>query len=261
MRIFDTSIFNVELDLLEIRLEVLDAVVDVFVVVEASHTFTGKPKSMILKDNFERFSRWAHKLRYIPLMWSEQTFQQMKSPWEIEADQRNAIVYGLRDAAPDDLIVISDADEIVDPTALLRAARFSADDHTILFQQAFFYYWLNCRNDSVDWYLGPKATRFKNFQGGQHLRGDHYSHVEELGGWHFSYLGGVEAIQRKIEAFSHTEYNTEFFKDPNRLTAAIEQGKDLFERDYNYRFVHIDDFFPLYIRANKDRYAHLIKEL
>ncbi len=82
----------------------------------------------------------------------------------------------------------------------------------------------------------------------------------EEGGWHFSYLGGVEMIIKKIEAFSHTEYNTDNFKNAANIEAAINSGKDIFGRNFTYKFVPLDDTFPVFIRKNKEKYKHLIKE-
>ena len=82
----------------------------------------------------------------------------------------------------------------------------------------------------------------------------------ENGGWHFSYLGGTEAIVRKIEAFAHTEYNKDDYKDVAQLEERIQNGMDIFGRGFSYTFVPLDGSFPAYINQNKHRYAHLIKE-
>ena len=64
--------------------------------------------------------------------------------------------------------------------------------------------------------------------------GARYTQAETIpnGGVHLSYFGGVEAIQRKLDSTAHVEYSTDHFKDPERIRKAIEEKKDLFDRDY-----------------------------
>ena len=62
MTIFDTFTFYNELDLLELRLNILGDVVDYFVINEANITFTGKPKPLYYQENKERFKKWEDKI-------------------------------------------------------------------------------------------------------------------------------------------------------------------------------------------------------
>ena len=81
----------------------------------------------------------------------------------------------------------------------------------------------------------------------------------ENAGWHFSYLGGVERIIKKLESFAHTEYNKEEFKDPKKIEEAISSGRDILGRDFHYKFIAIDDTFPKYLLTNMDKYRHLVR--
>ena len=81
----------------------------------------------------------------------------------------------------------------------------------------------------------------------------------DRGGWHFGYLGGVNKIIEKLEAFAHAEYNKEIFKNKLTVQTAINNGMDLFGRGIVYSFIELDDSFPTYITENKDRLKHLIK--
>jgi hypothetical protein len=79
------------------------------------------------------------------------------------------------------------------------------------------------------------------------------------GGWHFSYLGGHEAIVQKIKSFSHQEYNNEKYVN-DMLTQKVSKGKDLFGRVY-YRYIVIDmdtHPYPKYILDNREKYADFI---
>ncbi|HXC56373.1 MAG TPA: hypothetical protein VNU97_13840 [Rhizomicrobium sp.] len=117
MRIFDTFLFDGELDLLEHRLRETYDLVDVFVPVEAAQTFRGTPKALTFRDNRERFAWAAAKLRPVTL---NNLGSATWTPWQRQALQRNAIVLGLRDAAPDDVVLILDVDEVVSPALLQR---------------------------------------------------------------------------------------------------------------------------------------------
>jgi hypothetical protein len=78
-------------------------------------------------------------------------------------------------------------------------------------------------------------------------------------GWHFSYLGGVESITAKLEAYSHEEYNTDRFKAPEAILAAIAEKRDLFGRPGRYEWVPVDDRLPRWLQENATRrYAHLL---
>ena len=109
MRVFDCFTFCNELDLLEIRLHELSSVVDYFVLVEASSTFTRKPKPLHFSENLERFSEFLPKMRHIEIA----DFPHDLEPgMPCERFQRNQIGLGLVDTLPDDLIMVSDVDEI-----------------------------------------------------------------------------------------------------------------------------------------------------
>jgi hypothetical protein len=79
----------------------------------------------------------------------------------------------------------------------------------------------------------------------------------EEAGWHFSFLGGVEAIIDKIEAFSHAEFNSEAFKAADRISGLMRRGEDLFGRDQQFRFVDVERL-PRWLRENLGRYRHLL---
>jgi beta-1,4-mannosyl-glycoprotein beta-1,4-N-acetylglucosaminyltransferase len=80
------------------------------------------------------------------------------------------------------------------------------------------------------------------------------------GGWHFSYLGGENAILNKIKAFADPEYGKPKYRDIGRIKAAIKNGKDLFGRDLSFVTVPIDRTFPDFIRNNQSNLKGLIDE-
>lgn len=121
VRIYDTFLFDGELDLLEHRLRQNFDLVDVFVLIEAAETYRGRPKSLVFEQHRSRFAWAAHKIRAIQL----QSLGPAEShPRQRAAVQRNALVMALYDAAGNDIILLADADEIPSPSALasLRAS-------------------------------------------------------------------------------------------------------------------------------------------
>ena len=78
------------------------------------------------------------------------------------------------------------------------------------------------------------------------------------GGWHFSFLKTPEDIKKKINSYSHQEFNTSNFTDVEKIEDKISKRKDLFERKINYKTVSIDNSFPEYIVKNKDKFKDWI---
>ena len=80
------------------------------------------------------------------------------------------------------------------------------------------------------------------------------------GGWHFSFLYDVDGIVKKISSYQHTEFDTNKIKDKTKIIEKIESGKDIFNRNYNFQRINIDDRFPEYLIKNKSKYINWIKE-
>src|SRR5579862_3591918 len=291
--VYDCFVFFNELDLLELRLNILDAVVDRFVLVEATRTFQGKEKPLVFSDNRHRFEDFLGKIIHVVV--TEYPDNPGKDPYVLENHQRSMIKEGLRNCDPSDVILISDMDEIPDPVRIIEAI---SDRGIKIFRQRMFYYFLNCVNAGVaeddmagsEW-TGTIMTRFGDI-------GDDVGKLRELsmmtpavhhrefagwfrwkywlfrnstakrqpiriidnGGWHFSFLGGAGRIIEKLEAFAHVEYNKEEFKDPRKIQEAINSGRDILGRGFRYRCIPLDATFPEYLLHNRERYKHLIRQ-
>lgn len=273
--IYDCFTFFNELDLLDMRLNILNDVVDRFVIVEATKTFSGKEKDLIYKANRERFSRFSHKIIYIV----PEHFPEFKTPWTYESYQRNCIADGLKDCKPNDTILISDCDEIPNPEVVRK---WAGTKGIKILEQYMCYYYINCLD--VNYPIWTKGTRMMPYSDFLHgldgldvvyndynpkeinqgttanaLRMWQYAKRIENGGWHFSYLGGVEAIIAKIKSFSHQEFNNETTTSAEILRQRIANGEDIFQRDdHKYRSVTLDEAYPEYIRTHQNKFAHLI---
>ena len=78
------------------------------------------------------------------------------------------------------------------------------------------------------------------------------------GGWHFSFLKKPELIQKKIKSYAHQEFNKDEFTNIDKIIERIKLNKDIFNRDYSYERIKIDNSFPEYISNNKDKFKDWI---
>lgn len=244
MKIFDCVPFYNEFDLLRLRIACLEDLVDGFVVVEAHQTHAGKPKPLYLSASGAADLRAHPKLSVnavdLPVGFSD---------WERDQFQRNAIGDALRQAGAraEDLLLISDVDEIPTPGAVRRAreALARAAGRTILiFEQRMFYFRLNYElvwSRKLPW-LGTAAVRFGDAPSingvrttgrnsrGKHARGyDREAQVFSLGdgGWHFSYLGSDDFLRQKLAA--HEEHGAKR-RHGGSVKELIDARQSLFPR-------------------------------
>jgi beta-1,4-mannosyl-glycoprotein beta-1,4-N-acetylglucosaminyltransferase len=221
-RIYDAFQFFNELDILEIRLHELQNVVHKFVLVEATRTHSNQPKPLYYELNKQRFSQFHNKILHIIV----DDLPNSTDPWVLENFQRNTILRGLREAHPNDLVVIADVDEI--PASYVLDAVRSCDGPTSPT-------WLYSRffNFKFEWeFLGqwkhPQVVRFANLLPGaagsvtpQQVRMGAMtpSHTKiESAGWHCSFFSDAEGVIQKVKAFTHQELNREVHHAVPRAT-------------------------------------------
>ena len=111
-KVYDAVIFSVELDMLEIRMRELYDVVDYFVILESSRTFTGHPKSAVFQENRERYSFAEDKIVYklVPL----RELMPGEEPWVNEGGMRDEMTKLLwsTEIKEGDYVIFGDVDEI-----------------------------------------------------------------------------------------------------------------------------------------------------
>ncbi len=228
--IYDCFIFNDELDLLELRLEFLGGRVDHFILVESARTLSGKPKPLHFKNNAQRFSKWKNQI--IHLVAPDNNMP----AWEYEYFQRNYIKEGLKIAAKEDIVFISDADEILNIPALLSLQQLQLP---AVIELPARYYFMNLQTSDRFWVNMAASADFimqhdigLRYQKYETLCPNRISSDDILTGWHFSYLYGYDttSYKEKIESFSHQEYNSPYWLAENRIKACVKYNIDLFER-------------------------------
>ncbi|RAR50982.1 glycosyltransferase family 17 protein [Flavobacterium lacus] len=271
--LYDCFIFFNELDLLEIRLNELDGVVDKFVLVEADRTFQNTKKPFIFEENKERFSKYLHKIIHIKLTKYPLFVPVINpfSPWKIEFFQRDSVVKGLVDCKPDDIIMISDVDEIPNSEVIKIQLEKGIQKIYGLKMDMFMYYLNNkltydggsniSKEESKDgiWhctallpykFLKKKPYRIRKIIMRTKRRGEVYEIIPNAG-WHFTYIGGAKKIIEKLESFSHTEYNLEEFKNFDKISHLIKKGKDLFGREMEFEVVDLSYNLPKYLKTSE----------
>lgn len=246
--IYDCFVFYNELDLLELRLNILADAVDHFVIGESDYTFSGKKKDLIFWKNRKRFKEFHHKIVHTCIP-SEGT-----NSWERERHQRNSLLNQIW-PRPDDIVLISDVDEIPRPELLANI------EQPTTFIQAFYYFCVDLAvGETWGPWRGTTGSKFKYMSTPELLRATRGAGALDIenGGWHFSCLGGPEMICQKIQAFSHTELDTPLFTDQEKILQRILNQSDPFDRGGSLTKVPIDETYPQYLRDNLDKYPHFL---
>lgn len=261
--IYDCFPFFNELELLELRLHELDSLVDKFVLVEATKTFTGHPKPLHFAENRGRFSAFADKIIHVVV----EDMPEGDGPrdhWVRDRHQRNAIGRGLLNCRPDDIIMVSDLDEIIKvPTIekFITSMVFKDDFFSNTLHKAFNsrltrfifhrktlrhilrkwnpFVWrleqyscgkfLNRANRNKWWY-GTTIMHYRDFSIAEEMRYSGHKILKD-GGWHFSWMGGASKIKVKMDSWAHQERNhPENFKKMvesltmEKIKQELEQG-------------------------------------
>jgi beta-1,4-mannosyl-glycoprotein beta-1,4-N-acetylglucosaminyltransferase len=237
-KIIDCFTFYNEMDILNYRLNILDDVVDYFILVEANQTHSGKQKQLHFNENKHKFEKFKDKIIHVvvdlPLSYQEIDTSKGQQ-WVNEKSQRSSISHGFNkiDINDKDLIIISDVDEIPDPNALLTIKKYEHDIELLNLEQDFYYYNLNCKKIEK-WYFSRILTykKFKEFNCNcDDIRFRRDCFTFSKAGWHLSYFGSPDFIINKLENFAHQEYNNDNIKNLDNIKNSINGGRDLFNRE------------------------------
>lgn len=259
MKIVDTTMFWNEFDILEIRLREHYDHVDKIVIVECDRSYSGNYKGFNLETQIDRYSRWWDKVEYIKV----ENSPTHRDPWANEHWQRNHMNRGWQGLTDNDVIMISDLDEIVRPEAFeyMRATNYNFYG---LYMPAF-YFKFNYVDTKPDWHYKVWGRAFRGFQDqGRYMRYmDSIPGARNIrlhhAGWHFGWLGDEEFAKNKIQSFSHNEINQPHIIENLNIEKHIEEGRDHFRpENQTWVRVNLDSYFPKQILENKEKYAHLI---
>lgn len=236
-KIFDCFQFYNEIEITKIRMKILDPYVDYFVVVEMDKDHRGRSKPYNFERAITSFKKYSDKIIYVQPEtlpeYDDSARDMYGHVWTLEHYQRSCIKLGLVDAEPEDIILISDCDEIPDPKILFQLRADQGNEYksvsgtflergAIATRQDYFYYFFNC-------HLKRRANtttivKYKNMMDPQIIREfmDYLPYIDH-GGWHLTYFGGLEKIKQKI--------------------SSIVEGKDVSDAEIMKRICSAQDVF------------------
>lgn len=260
----DCFLFFQELDLLEIRLKYLNNHVDYFVIVESCQTFSGAEKDYVFEKNRERFEEYKNKIIYhkvedfhltfgsvikhletqssnvskkiSKILLKHEHYNKKELNWVLDAYHRECIHFALEGFADDDdIVIVSDLDEIPNIKILTQEMINQYDDKSFACAQKEFRYYLNYYKD--DQWVGSIIGKWRNVKNYSlnSLRIDSKSSrnfvskkLIEDGGYHFTSCGSKDEIANKIKCWSHQEFNRPDILE--KLEQNLLTGQDIFLR-------------------------------
>ena len=294
MKIFDCFMYFDEEIVLDLRLNILEKYVDYFIIVESIYTHKGDKRN--LKFNPKKFTKFQNKIKYFiydeipekiePILDNEnnKASKYIMNAIYRENGQRNYISTGLKNAEDNDLVLISDVDEIPN----LKNLNFNAlKEKIIIFKQDMFYYKLNLKLPNIIW-SGTKACKKKDLLSPQWLRNikdrkypiyrldtffskKKYSSIKFIdnGGWHFSNLKTAQEIEYKLRSYLH---HREFDENPmttNEIENIIKNKQAIYDLRVDQRVNKIGvtgsklvkypfEKLPKFIQNNQELYKDWI---
>ena len=278
--------------LLDLRLNSLNKFVKKFIITEATYTHNGSRKK--LNFDINKFRKFKDKIIYIVVdkqpdnildLLDNDTKEQKGEKLILNGMardyfQRENLSKGVREAADDDLILISDLDEIPN----LNQLNFkNIKNNIIIFEQKMFYYKLNLFYEDYTW-LGTKAVKRKNFISPQWLRNikgknypkwridtlfskKKYSNIYfvENGGWHFTCLRTAEDLEKKLLNFAHHYEYEESGLNINNLKQLIAEKRVMYDHTADQKefkwsgksfLKNLDNnLLPEYVSSNLEKYS------
>ena len=291
MNIYDCFMYFDEDLLLDIRLNSLNKFVKKFVISESTYTHSGSKKK--LNFNIDNFKKFKDKITYIVV---EDQPKNIMNLTENETEekrgeklilngmardyyQRENLIKGIKDANNDDLILISDLDEIPD----LNNLNYSKiNNQIVIFEQKMFYYKLNLLYEDYNW-LGTRGIKKKNLVSPQWLRNvkgrnypkwrvdvlfskKKYSNILFIknGGWHYTFLKTAEELEKKLLNFAHHYEYQESGLDIKKIKQFIDEKRVIYDHNVDQKQFKWsgkvklkkikNNFLPEYIRSNLNKY-------
>ena len=269
MKIHDCFSYWDEDLLLDLRLNILNDYVDYFVIVEGNKTWQNNFKE--LRFDINRFKKFEKKIIYVPV----KDLPDGDNPYLRENHQRNCILRGLQDSIDEDLIIISDLDEIPNPKFI---SSFKKKDKYAVFKQMHFYYKFNLQSQSNPYWFGSRICVRKYLRSPQWLRDLKFkkrpfwridkfrlNNIINNGGWHFCNLKNPKELLHKYKNLCETNDPYSFkekidskYLNIDEIKKRIDTGQDLIGREDNFNRIKIDKIFPEYILKNISLYKDWI---
>ena len=252
--------------LLNLRLNILNQYVDYFVIVEGNRTWQNNSKE--LKFDIKKYEKFKDKIIYIKVT----DLPDGRDPYLRENHQRNSILKGLINSKDQDIIIISDLDEIPNPEVFKN---FKKEMRFAVFKQKHFYYKFNLQSKNNPYWLGsriclkkylisPQWLRDLKFKKRPFWRLDKFrlNNIIENGGWHFCNLKKPESLLYKYKNLCETDDPIHFkekidekYLNIEEIKKRINEGQDIIGRKDNFIKVNLDNSFPKFLINNQSIYS------
>jgi len=262
MKIFDTFTFFNELDILELRLNILNEYVDKFILVEATRSHQNKPKPLYFQENLARFEKFLPKIKHVVV----DTFPEY-SYWSHETHQRDCIYTPLKELAEqNDIIFISDLDEIWNPEKIMPIINNISSDKIYRWKSHICYFYFNLLAQKEDW-VQPMFSSFSLLKDliekdNMSLSYDIFHRqtarlnpsidiiTDDHCGWHFSY---TQSPTYKLQNFLHTEYKNlseDYLKQciKDKMNPFYKNPMEIIEPE------KFNTYLPKYVLNNLEKY-------
>lgn len=258
MKIYDCFTFYNELDLLDVRLNELNDVVDYFVLVEAEASHQNKHKLLYFNDNKNRYNQFLHKIIHIIV--SKEEFVDGDF-WKNENTQRNAILRGLTAVTDEDFLIVSDLDEIPTKQSILDGIQQNKTPAT--FEQILHYFYMNTPSIESGSYINCGSVLIKKSQFEQNTeivrsrtKSKTFHRISD-GGWHFSFLGNENNAMNKINNYAHGEFR---HIDEKTIKQRLDHLVDPLGRsEHKMLIVNNLNYLPKYVTDNLQVFDKYIK--
>jgi beta-1,4-mannosyl-glycoprotein beta-1,4-N-acetylglucosaminyltransferase len=281
MALYDVFPFYNELDILEIRLNTLDPVVDFFVITEATTSFAGNQKKLYLKDNLSYFREFENKI-LLQTIDNVPKLTAFERDWYQRDQAKDLLITILKDS---DFLLYGDVDEIPKLEAVKSALTLINNEIKIAhFAQDLNYYYLNLTETSgtllsymgeypeikeKKW-LGTTLSQWdyaKKFSMTALRNPEHKLNGVRIdnGGWHFSYVGGEPGISIQERALNKIQNNSHQELNSKKILSKVEKNtmrhKDVFGRKgANFQVNSDRSYLPDYVIDNLAKFEKLITE-
>ena len=300
MKVYDCFTFYNELDLLEIRLSELYDVVDYFVLVESKTMLNGTPKPLYYEENKHRFKKWNDKIIHVVAELPKMNmFDRMLiklsrigmlykitgkvtalgfGRFRLEFSLRNQILTGLAKAKPNDIIMVSDLDEIPRRNVVSKAVALAKQGKYVGLAQTMYVFYLNGES-TIPW-VGTKICKREYLQkklhnSPQYMRVPIYAMTAQRvfrkkvplvvlknSGWHFTHLGDAEKVIKKKQSGAHTEIVKKVDTDILTLKKEIDKGIFRVMNDVYYlKYVPVNKSFPGLLVSQKKKFSKLVRKV
>ena len=273
MKVYNCFPFFNELDLLEIKLNEMYDAVDYFIIVEGEKTHQNKYKPLYYVENKERYERFADKIIHVVL--DESNFTE-NSQYN-EAISYDAFMHGLEqsDAQDDDIIILSDTDEIIKKEIITEVVNsYTRPVHIPVHN---FCYYLNTQFTENDmfWWTGPAISykELKQFDGkvrkcfewgrnrSNSIPSSTVTNIPLPHGWHFSFMGNKTDVRAKVTSYIHAEWSHLTEED---FDYSIKNLLDPFKRtggtSHKFAGLYPINQLPQYVQENIEKFNHLIRK-